>query len=88
MAQQTGSIMIRRYPNNRYNALVDFQNCKQCKWVAEPQMEQYAERVAYRLKKWSGVRMQPPPHSGGKTKGPHRKDLCHGCKAGRCSGGL
>jgi hypothetical protein len=47
--------------------------------------DSYAERVAYRIKKWCGVRMEPPPFSG-RARAPHRRDLCEGCRWGVCAG--
>jgi hypothetical protein len=79
------AITIRRYSNERYNARVYHQSCKRCGTTSEPQLDHsYAERVAYRLKKWCGVQMEVPPFSG-ESNGPHRRDLCEGCKHSRCS---
>ncbi|KAH7410421.1 zinc-binding domain-containing protein [Phaeosphaeria sp. MPI-PUGE-AT-0046c] len=79
------SITIRRYSNQRYNARVYYQSCKRCRKTSEPQVDySYAERVAYRLKKWSGVQIEPPPFSG-QSNGPHMSELCEGCKQGHCS---
>ncbi|KAF2111827.1 zinc-binding domain-containing protein [Lophiotrema nucula] len=79
------AITIRRYPNERYNARVYHQSCKGCGTTTVPQLDHsYAERVAYRLKKWCGVQMEVPPFSG-RSDGPHRSDLCEGCKQGHCS---
>jgi hypothetical protein len=79
------AITIRRYPHNRYNARVYFQACKRCRRTSAPQLDHsYAERVAYRLLKWSGVPVEPPPFSG-QSDGPHRSDLCEGCRQGHCS---
>lgn len=79
------SITIREYSNECYNARVYHQSCKRCQMTSEPQLNySYAERVAYRLKKWSGFQMEPPPFSG-QSNGPHRIDLCEGCKQGHCS---
>ena len=47
--------------------------------------ESYAERVAYRLKKWCGVEVEPP-HYNPEPKGPpHEIELCEGCKDGHCA---
>lgn len=79
------AITIRRYPNQRYNARVYYQACERCRTTTEPQLDHsYAERVAYRLKKWCGVQLVPPPFSGD-SNGPHRSELCEGCKHGHCS---
>lgn len=48
--------------------------------------DSYAERVAYRLKKWCGVELERPKFSG-QSKGPHEEEFCEGCKAGHCGGG-
>jgi hypothetical protein len=79
------AITIRRYSHERYNARVYYQSCKRCRTTCEPQLDSsYAERVVYRLRKWSGVQVEPPPFSG-RTDGPHRSDLCEGCLQGHCS---
>ncbi|KAH7081965.1 zinc-binding domain-containing protein [Paraphoma chrysanthemicola] len=79
------AITIRRYSNKQYNARVYYQSCKRCQTTSEPVLDHsYAERVAYRLKRWSGVQVERPPFSG-VSKGPHRSDLCEGCKQGHCS---
>ncbi|KAF1920241.1 zinc-binding domain-containing protein [Ampelomyces quisqualis] len=79
------AITIRGYSNERYNARVYYQSCKRCRTTSEPQLDySYAERVAYRLKKWSGVQVERPPFSG-QSDGPHRSDLCEGCRQGHCS---
>ena len=80
------AITIRSYSGQRYNARVYHQSCKSCGMSSKPSLDgSYAERVAYRLKKWSGVQMEVPPFSG-RSDGPHRNDLCEGCKQGHCSG--
>ena len=80
------AVTIREYSNRRYNARVYYQSCKSCKTLVEPELDHsYAQRVAYRIKKWCGVQMDAPPFSG-QSKGPHRSDLCEGCKQGHCSG--
>jgi hypothetical protein len=79
------AITIRRYSDNRYNARVYHQSCKSCGTPSKPELDRsYAERVAYRIKKWCGVQMDAPPFSG-RSDGPHRSDLCEGCKQGHCS---
>ena len=79
------AITIRTYHNDRYDATVYHQRCHGCNNLAKPILDaSYAERVAYRLKKWSGIEMDQPNHSG-ESKGPHMSDLCEGCKAGHCS---
>ncbi|KAF2802200.1 uncharacterized protein BDZ99DRAFT_210939 [Mytilinidion resinicola] len=79
------AITIRRYSDMRYNARVYHQSCKSCGTLSRPKLgRSYAERVAYRIKKWCGVQMDAPPFSG-RSDGPHRSDLCEGCKQGHCS---
>jgi hypothetical protein len=79
------AITIRMYPGEQYNARVYHQRCEACGTVSEPQLDDsYAERVAYRIKIWCGVQMEAPPYSG-ESKGPHKSDLCEGCKHGHCS---
>jgi len=79
------AITIRMYPREQYNARVYHQRCEACGVVSKPQVDDsYAERVAYRVKKWRGVDMEVPPYS--RQKGlPHKRELCEGCKYGHCS---
>ncbi len=80
-------ITIRMYPAERYNARVYYQRCQACNMLSKPRLDDsYAERVAYRLMKWSGVDLEPPEFSG-KCRGPHKSAFCEGCKAGHCSEG-
>ncbi|KAH6699084.1 zinc-binding domain-containing protein [Leptodontidium sp. MPI-SDFR-AT-0119] len=79
------AITIRRFRNQRYNARVYYQRCKRCKTLSEPEVDDsYADRVAYRLKSWSGVEQERRPFSG-TSNGPHERSLCEGCKAGHCN---
>lgn len=79
-------ITIRMYPGDRYNARVYHQRCKACNWIAKPIPDgSYAERVAYRLKKWSGVQIEPPDYVQKKMGKPHKSHLCEGCKANHCT---
>lgn len=79
------AITIRMYSGNKYNARVYHQSCKGCNWISRPELDDsYAERIAYRLKKWCGIVVEPPPHSG-QSSGPHQRALCEGCKSGHCS---
>jgi Zinc-binding domain len=79
------AITIRLYSNERYNATVYHQRCKSCGRLSTPHLDDsYADRVAYRIKKWCGVQVERPPFSG-RSDGPHRSDLCVGCKLGHCS---
>lgn len=81
------AITIRMYRDKRYNARVYHQRCKTCSFLSKPILDDsYAERVAYRLKKWCGVELERPAFSG-QSKGPHEMKFCEGCKAGHCSEG-
>lgn len=83
------SILITGYPNNGYNAQVFGQLCKSCEKLGALTLdeESYIKRVAYRLKKFAGVVMTPPPFHG-TFRGPkHESDLCEGCKRGYCEQG-
>lgn len=81
------AITIRMYQGQRYNARVYCQHCISCNFLSKPILDDsYAERVAYRLKKWCGVELERPAFSG-QSKGPHAEKLCEGCKAGHCSKG-
>lgn len=79
------AIMIRGYPMNGYNAVVFNQRCKSCDQLGTLTLDKksYVGRVAYRLKKWAGIPMEPP-ECGRRTSKPHRSDLCEGCKRGVC----
>ncbi|KAF4455862.1 hypothetical protein F53441_1894 [Fusarium austroafricanum] len=70
------AITIRMYDNERYNARVYNQHCKACNSASRPFLDEksYADRVAYRIKKWSGIKLDPPHYSGEFT-GEHEKDL-------------
>jgi len=81
------AITIRMYEGRRYNARVYHQRCKICNLLSKPTLDDsYAERVAYRLKNWCGVKQERPKFSAG-SKGPHEKKFCEGCKAGHCCEG-
>ena len=83
------AVTIRQYTRNRYNARVYHQRCKKCGYLGCPELNNsYAERVAYRLRKWSGVEMGPPPYSGRQESNrPHQRSLCEGCINGHCRKG-
>jgi len=79
------AITIRMYHGARYNARVYNQRCRGCNELGNPRLDDsYAERVAYRLKKWCGIEMDRPTHSS-PSKGPHQSNLCEGCKNGHCT---
>lgn len=82
------SIVIRLHHGNRYSVVVYNQGCKRCKGLGVMKLDEtsYVERVAYRLKKWAGIKMEVLVYPKKSTL-PHRKDLCEGCKAGVCEAG-
>ena len=78
------AITIRMYDGKKYNARVYHQRCMSCNSLSRPYLDgSYAERVAYRLKKWNGIKVEAPDFSGERKK-PHHSDLCEGCKDGHC----
>lgn len=78
-------VTIRLYNNQQYNARVYHQRCKRCQKLSRPILDHsYAERVAYRIKKWTGVDVDRPPFDGKTSRGPHQSNLCEGCKTGHC----
>ncbi|KAB8071783.1 zinc-binding domain-containing protein [Aspergillus leporis] len=79
------AIIIRMYQEAEYNARVYHQRCKSCNSLSRPSLDNsYVGRVAYHLKKWSGVQMDFA-HYFGESKGPpHDSDLCGGCRDGHC----
>ena len=82
------AITIRMYPGNRYNARVYHQRCQSCNRISRPFLDDsYAERVAYRLKKWSGVEVETPYYAGQSDR-PHQRSLCEGCRDGHCTESL
>ncbi|EOA86428.1 hypothetical protein ACJQWK_06189 [Exserohilum turcicum] len=80
------SIEIRGYQGNGYNATVYNQRCKSCNCLGafELDEESYIDRVSYRIKKWAGVKMKPPPYEEAVDKKPHESQFCEGCKRGKC----
>ena len=81
------AITIRTYPGPRYNARVYHQRCENCDSLSRPVLNKsYADRIAYRLKKWNGIQVVPPVYSA-TANGPHYSNLCEGCKAGHCNAG-
>ena len=81
--------VIRKYPNNGYNAQVFSQECVSCGELGRMHINvnSYVERVAYRLKKWAGTAVDRPPHARDSGRPPHKSELCEGCKRGLCQGG-
>ena len=79
------AITIRAYPEAQYDATVYHQRCQGCNKPWKPILDStYAERVAYRLKKWSGIAGDTPYYSPKNTR-PHRIELCEGCRGGHCT---
>lgn len=80
------AITIRMYSRARYNARVYHQRCKGCNSLGRPILDDsYAERVAYRIKKWRGIEMDEPPYNQPNGDGPHNSALCEGCRDGHCT---
>ena len=81
-------IVIRRFHDNGYNAVVFKQRCKDCNKLGVLRLDEnsYVERIAYRLKKWAGIPTERPVY-GGQSRGPHETSLCEACKAGYCQEG-
>ncbi|KAM5349275.1 hypothetical protein ACJ41O_005782 [Fusarium nematophilum] len=71
------AITIRMYEGERYNARVYHQHCKECNSLSRPYAvdESYADRIAYRIKKWNGIEQEVPEYSR-HTDAPHEEDLC------------
>lgn len=84
------AIVIRRYPDNGYNAVVYKQRCKECNKLGVLRLDEnsYIERVAYRLKKWAGVPMERPDYTPRQLGPEHESHLCEGCKQGYCQSGV
>ncbi|RAK70991.1 3CxxC-type zinc finger protein [Aspergillus fijiensis CBS 313.89] len=83
------AITVRMYSPREYNARVYHQHCRGCGSISRPVLDEssYAERIAYRLQKWSGIRQPKPKYFQGNSRRPHSRGLCEGCKAGHCIDG-
>ncbi|KAK4222191.1 zinc-binding domain-containing protein [Podospora fimiseda] len=79
-------ILIQKFPDNSYNAIVYNQRCKSCGKLGKMEVdkESYVARVVYRLKKWSGMPMEKVQYDERVSRGPHLQELCEGCRKGRC----
>jgi hypothetical protein len=78
-------VTIRLYLYSRYNVRVYNQRCQACEKMSQPRLDgSYAERVVYRLKKWSGIDVEALFFSG-ERNGPHLTAFCEGCRNGRCN---
>ncbi|KAK5948300.1 hypothetical protein OHC33_010610 [Knufia fluminis] len=79
------AILIRGYAENGYNAEVFNQRCKSCDLLGTLTLDErsYIDRVAYRIQKWAGVRMEQRYYA---SKGgmPHKREFCEGCKREVC----
>ncbi|KAL1839644.1 hypothetical protein VTJ49DRAFT_1305 [Mycothermus thermophilus] len=75
------AILIRQLHGHRYNAIVFKQRCKRCNSLGFMMIDKecYVERVSYRLKKWSGIKMDQGENFGKKKGLPHEEDFCEGC---------
>jgi hypothetical protein len=79
------ALTIQMYVDSQYNARIYHQRCRDCGWVSRPKVDgSYADRVAYRIKKWCGVEMESQ-HYSRRSKGPHQSGLCEDCKNGHCT---
>lgn len=83
---KTIAMTIREYPGCEYNAKVFHQRCAECNSISRPEgvEESYVARVAWRLRKWNGVKVKSPPRTERQDDRPHQSHLCEGCKAGVC----
>lgn len=79
------AIVIRGYHRNGYDAVVFNQRCMSCKELGSFTLDKqcYVERIAYRLKRWAGVKTEKSFYAG-KDGPPHQVDLCEGCQQGYC----
>jgi hypothetical protein len=79
------AILIRGYSKGKYNAVVFNQRCRSCNKLGNLKLdeESYVDRVAYRLKKWAGIKLDRS-YVASKKGPPHESSLCEGCKRGVC----
>ena len=79
------AILIKGYAGNGYSAIVFNQRCQSCNelGILTIDKQSYIERVAYRLKKWAGVRVDEQ-YFVSQEGLPHKPELCEGCKRGYC----
>ncbi|KAK4163086.1 zinc-binding domain-containing protein [Cladorrhinum sp. PSN259] len=81
------SIEIVRFKKNKYNASVFGQRCEKCNELGMLKLHEksYVDRVVYRLKRWAGIKPKKPMRRRPLwDKPPHQRQLCEGCKIGRC----
>lgn len=68
------------YSGAKYNAKIYNQRCQRCNSLDKPRLnDSYAEKITYRFKKWSEVKMNKSIHSNF-SKSPHQNNLCEKCK--------
>ncbi|KAF4454074.1 hypothetical protein F53441_3359 [Fusarium austroafricanum] len=79
------AIRIREYHGNQYNVQVYHQQCSKCKKPTRAKLDKpiYADRVAYRIKKWNGIEAEQLKLDV-ETNGAHRAELCERCQKGHC----
>jgi hypothetical protein len=78
------ALTIRLYSGKRYNAVVWHQRCRGCETFGQPTLDDtYAERIAYRLKVWFRIPVEPVDYHAADTE-PHEDGLCEGCKNRHC----
>lgn len=79
------TILIRRYQDGSYNAVVFMQRCRACNRLGKLTVDKmsYVSRVQYRLLKWAGVALERPVYESKNTE-PHETLLCEGCRRGIC----
>ena len=78
---------IFMYADNSYIANVYNQQCRKCKCVSKPILDDsYENRVSRRIRIWLGLSV-PPPIFTDKNTPHHDMDRCEGCRAGKCYAG-
>lgn len=78
------ALTIRLYSGKRHNAVVWHQRCRECETFGQPTLDDtYAERIAYRLKVWFRIPVEPVVYVAADTE-PHEVGLCEGCKNRHC----
>ncbi|QPC74683.1 hypothetical protein HYE68_005435 [Fusarium pseudograminearum] len=80
------AITIREYRDRSYNVLVYHQRCSKCLRPTRAEVDKhlYAERVAFYLKRWNGVKAKRVERHVS-PNGDHMEKLCQGCKEGHCT---
>jgi hypothetical protein len=80
------AITVRMYctPNNNTMPECITNVAKVLEVLASHSQMIHTHREAYRLKKWSGIKMDRPSVTAGTSERPHESALCEGCKHGHC----